>query len=43
VNREYTIPELKKLLEKAEADLDLYKCKNKAFEQIIMELGGSLP
>lgn len=32
VNREYTIPELKKLLEKAEYDLDIYKCKVKALE-----------
>lgn len=43
VNREYTVPELKRLLEKTEADLDIFKCKVKALESIIMELGGSLP
>jgi len=43
VNREYTIPELKKLLEKTEAELDIQKCKVKALENIIMELGGDLP
>jgi hypothetical protein len=32
VNREYTVPELKKMLEKAETELDLSKCKIKAFE-----------
>jgi hypothetical protein len=31
------------LLEKAEADLDIQKCKVKALENIIMELGGALP
>jgi hypothetical protein len=31
------------MLEKAEVDLDIYKCKVKALESIIMELGGSLP
>lgn len=43
MNREYTVPELKRLLEKAEADLDIQKCKVKALEGIIMELGGALP
>lgn len=43
VNREYTVPELKKLLEKAEGELDIYKCKVRALEEIIMELGGALP
>jgi kinesin family protein 5 len=43
VNREYTIPELKKLLDKCENDLDIQKCKVKALEGIIMELGGNLP
>lgn len=43
VNREYTVPELKRLLEKAEADLDIQKCKVKALENIILELGGSVP
>lgn len=43
MNREYTVPELKRLLEKAEADLDNQKCRVKALEGIIMELGGSLP
>lgn len=37
------MPELKRLLEKAETDLDIQKCKVKALEEIIMELGGSLP
>lgn len=43
MNREFTVPELKKLLEKAETELDIQKCKVKAFEGIIMELGGALP
>lgn len=43
VNREYTIPELKRLLEKAEAEVDIQKCKVKALEQIITELGGEVP
>ena len=43
VNREYTIPELRKLLEKAEGEIDIYKCKVAALENIIMELGGSIP
>ena len=43
VNREYTIPELKRLLEKAEAEVDIQKCKVKALESIIIELGGSVP
>ena len=43
MNKEYTVPELKRLLEKAEAELDIQKCKVKALEGIIMELGGSVP
>lgn len=43
MNREYTIPELKRLLEKAEAEVDIQKCKVKALEQIIVELGGEVP
>ncbi len=43
VNREYTIPELKRMLEKAEADVDIYKCKVRGLEAIIMELGGEIP
>jgi hypothetical protein len=37
------VPELKRLLEKAEADLDIQKCRVKALEGIILELGGTLP
>lgn len=43
VNREYTIPELKRLLEKAEAEVDIQKCKVKALENIIKSLGGVVP
>ena len=43
VNREYSIPELKKLLEKAEAEIELQKFKVKALEKIILDLGGQLP
>jgi hypothetical protein len=43
VNREYTIPELKRLLEKAEAEVDIQKCKVKALGSIIIELGGTVP
>lgn len=43
VNREYTVPELKKLLEKCENDLSISVCKVKALENIIMELGGEVP
>jgi hypothetical protein len=31
------------MLEKAEAELDIQKCKVKALEQIILELGGDVP
>eukprot|EP00347_Sterkiella_histriomuscorum_P007099 403350261 len=43
MNREFTVPELKRLLEKTEGDLDIQRCKVKALEGIIMELGGALP
>jgi len=43
VNREYTIPELKKLLEKAEKDVELGKLQVKALEKIVAELGGQVP
>jgi len=43
VNREYTIPELKKLLEKAEAEIELQKLSIKTLEQIIQGLGGKVP
>jgi DNA-binding response OmpR family regulator len=43
MNREYTVPELKRLLEKAEAEVDLQRCRAKALEGIILELGGALP
>jgi hypothetical protein len=31
------------MLEKAEGELDIYKCKVKALEGIIIELGGEIP
>jgi hypothetical protein len=37
------VPELKRMLEKAEADLDIQKCKVRALEAIVLELGGELP
>ena len=43
VNRDYTVPELLKLLEKAEKDLEISKFKIKALEKIIIDLGGTLP
>jgi kinesin family member 5 len=43
VNKEYTVPELKRLLEKAEAEIDMQKCKVRALEQIIKGMGGELP
>ena len=43
MNREYTVPELKKMLDKAEAELDIYKCRVRALEGIIVELGGEVP
>ena len=43
VNREYTIPELKRLLEKAESEIDIQKGKVKALESIIISLGGTVP
>lgn len=43
VNREYTIPELKKLLEKAENEAAFNKKKVIALEKIIKDMGGELP
>lgn len=43
VNREYTIPELKKLLEKCENELEIQKSKVKVLTAQIMDLGGNLP
>jgi len=43
VNREYTIPELKKLLEKAEKDIELYKATIVVLEQVVEKLGGTVP
>jgi hypothetical protein len=37
------VPELKRMLEKAEAVLDIQKCKVRALEAIVLELGGELP
>jgi hypothetical protein len=31
------------MLEKAEQDLETSKCKTKALEQIILDMGGNLP
>ena len=43
VNREYTIPELKKMLDKAEVEIGIQKCKVRTLEGIIIELGGEVP
>lgn len=43
VNREYTIPELKRLLEKAEENIELQKLQINALEQIIENMGGKIP
>ena len=43
VNREYTVPELKRLLEKAEGELDITKCQVRTLQSIIINLGGELP
>lgn len=43
VNREYTIPELVKLLAKAEADKEIYKMKVNVLEQELTKLGGTVP
>ena len=40
VNREYTIPELKKLLEKATAEIELKNLSIQTLEKIIQDLGG---
>ena len=42
VNREYTIPELKKLLEKAEAQTELYRMKCLVLEEELEKLGGAV-
>ena len=43
VNREYTIPELKKLLEKAEQDIELHKATISVLQQQLEKLGGAIP
>ena len=43
VNREYSIPELKKLLEKAEKETNMYKLQVKVLEQELEKLGGVVP
>ena len=43
VNREYSIPELKKLLEKAEKETSMYKMQVKVLEQELEKLGGVVP
>ena len=35
--------ELKRMLEKAEAEIDIQKCRVKALESIITQLGGKIP
>ena len=40
VNREYSIPELKKLLEKAESETKMFKMQVKVLEQELEKLGG---
>ena len=43
VNKEYTVAELKKLLDKAEEKIDALKKHIKVLEQQILESGGTLP
>ena len=43
MNREYTIPELKKLLEKAESEVVILKKKNGFLEKMVVEFGGAVP
>jgi DNA-directed RNA polymerase subunit K/omega len=43
VNREYTIPELKRLLEKADEEIALQKLKITTLEGIIASMGGNVP
>lgn len=43
VNKEYTIPELKKLLEKSEHKVELLGIKVKILSDQIIELGGAIP
>ena len=43
VNREYTIPELRKLLEKAEQEIETYKMQVVVLEQELEKLGGTIP
>ena len=43
VNREYTIPELRKLLEIAEKDIENYKMQIRVLEQELEKLGGTIP
>lgn len=43
VNKEYTVPELKRLLEKSEEKIDALKKHIKILEKQILDSGGSLP
>lgn len=43
VNREYTIPELKRLLEKAEKETENYKMQVVVLEKELTNLGGTVP
>ena len=43
MNREYTIPELRKLLEKAESEIETYKMQVVVLEQELEKLGGTIP
>ena len=43
VNREYTIPELRKLLENAEKEIETYKMQIVVLEQELEKHGGKIP
>ena len=43
VNREYTIPELRRLLEAAEKEIETYKMQIVVLEQEVEKLGGTIP
>ena len=43
MNREYTIPELRRLLENAEKEIETYKMQIVVLEQEVEKLGGTIP
>ena len=43
MNREYTIPELRKLLESAESEVEVCKMKIVVLEREVEKLGGTIP